>query len=267
MAYTLAVAHDVFGEIGTNAAQSCFEGGEIRARDTPRGDEHHRVRCARIAIHRDAVEGFSGHAREHGAQLVARHSQVGQNIDQHGGKVGLNHASPFGDADDAAGAECYGTDFWIQVGGHDALRRREDVAGGERGFHVWQRGKHGLDGQAPADDPGGAGQYFTRSQAEQCGGGGANRFAGRHAAGSAHVGNLVIDDDGSEPGFGQSRAAHDDRGAGKGVFGKDGGEVRGRVIKRDECKRHLRWLGCLLGEKLEAGGADAEALRQGGLRG
>ena len=130
-----------------------------------------------------------------------------------------------------------------------------------------QGGQHGVHGQTPADDAGGAGQHLGGREAEQGRGGGADRLARLDAAGGADVGDLVVDENGTEFRFGEAAAADDDGRAGEGVFGEDGGEVRGGGVESDERKRHLGGLGRFLGDKFEAGGADAKALRQGGLLG
>mgnify|MGYP007053426307 CR=1 FL=1 len=86
------------------------------------------------------------------------------------------------------------------------------------------------------------------------------------AAGRADVGDFVVHDDRAERRIVEALAADENGGAGKRVLGKHRGEIRRRLIERDERERHLRGLRRLARDEVEAGRADAESRGQRGLR-
>ena len=113
------VAHDgVQGGLKRFGDRAFDLGGGALAR----GAEQQRVGGGGVAIDGDGVEGGIDVARQHALQGGGGDFGVGEDIDQHGGHIGGDHAGAFGDACDvdraAVALHGGGGPFGEGVGGH-----------------------------------------------------------------------------------------------------------------------------------------------------
>mmetsp|Transcript_43029 Transcript_43029/g.125129 ORF Transcript_43029/g.125129 Transcript_43029/m.125129 type:complete len:248 (+) Transcript_43029:284-1027(+) len=152
----LAVAHDLPSEVAADAAQGLLEGILRRRRRPAARQKHNGVARGGVAVDGARVEARAHCVGEHALQSdpsAGRRLHVREDIAEHGGHVGLDHAGALRNANDApAAGEFHGADLRVAVGGHDAPRSRQHrvrLQGCGRRRHC---GFHLLDGEAPPDD-------------------------------------------------------------------------------------------------------------------
>jgi hypothetical protein len=254
-----------FGQIGAHRVQGGGETRLVGAGDCRRRQQRHGVGRAGVAVDADAVEAAVDRRRQQAAQVVPRHLHVGQQIDQHGGHVGFDHARALGDAHDAAVAHHLSPDLRVKVGGHDALGGRKHRAGGQVARRRGDLLQHLLDRQAPADHPGGRRQHLLTPHAQGGAGGSAQPFGRCHAVGRPDVRDLVVHQDRPQGGLLQPAPAHQHGRANDGVAGEHRREVGGGALECDQRQDHAGRAGRFRRGEVEPAGGHPEPAGQDGL--
>src|ERR1017187_5770505 len=184
--------------------------------------------------------------------------EVRQEVHEHGGHVGLDHAGTLRDPDDRAGAHGGPADLGVEVGRHDPLGRRKHRPPGEGAHGGRERAQDPIHGQAPADDARRARKDLALRKPEQPRRLLADPLRRGDPAGRAHVRDLVVDEDRPERRAVEPGSADEHGGPGERVAREDGGEVRRGPVERDQRERHPRGLADLGRREVELRRADAE---------
>mmetsp|Transcript_95310 Transcript_95310/g.242189 ORF Transcript_95310/g.242189 Transcript_95310/m.242189 type:complete len:428 (-) Transcript_95310:213-1496(-) len=266
----LAIPDHLPGKVHADIFQSRSKDVGSNLRGTAAREQRHSVAGGLVTIHRAGVEAASDGGGQHGLQLSFTTVEVDirQQVAEHGGHVGLDHASALGEAYKSATArKLHRTHLWIAVSRHNShCSRKRRVALHVRNSRGHRRSEL-LRRQLPANDSGGRGQDARRTtrQAELRSGGGADGLARLHAAiGREDVADLVVDGEGLErrANF-ETFPPHEDRSTRERILREDSGVGgRGRVGS-DHRQPHgqLAQLRSLRRHELQVRSADPEASR------
>ena len=141
---------------------------------------HHKGVVGRgVSIDRDSIERGIGQSLGQVLHAFRGNTRIGRHETQHGGHVGLDHASPFGDACDAhalpAQHQLTARRFGHGVGGHDACGCIAPAALPHLVQGLGQMVNDFLMGQGLHDHPGRKGKHLLRGDVQQPGQGNASR--------------------------------------------------------------------------------------------